>query len=227
MPIRLDSRSWESTSSQRSRLPRLAAFIAVASGCAPTALSSARQKMAAGQYAAARQELLAIPLGNLNDSQRREVKDDLCVSDVHARRTDLLIGEQRRVCVDAAEEPGSQSAQFVAKIDEQVRRSSYEKVNAALANGDLGGAEQAAQVYVNTPGADPAVVAKWSHADVGAGESARPSQRTASQEGSRRRDRRDAQAVSVDAQDDQARVRACGSRNRAASREPRCSPRSR
>src|SRR5579864_7621780 len=38
----------------------IAALIAVASGCAPSALSSARQKIAAGQYAAARQELLAI-----------------------------------------------------------------------------------------------------------------------------------------------------------------------
>ena len=52
---------------------------------------------------------------------------------------------------------------MVAKIDDQVRQTSYEKVNAALANGDLGGAEQAAQVYLSTPGADPTVVAKWSH----------------------------------------------------------------
>jgi hypothetical protein len=140
-----------------------AALIAIASGCAPTALSSVRQKMAAGQYGAARQELLAMPVGNLSDDQRREVKDDLCVSTVMLGEPAASTTEQRRVCADAAREPGSQSGQYVAKIDEQIRQSSYVKVNAALASGDLGDAEQAAQVYLNTPGADPAVVARWSH----------------------------------------------------------------
>jgi len=143
-------------------LATIATVIALASGCAPTALSSAREKIAAGQYAQARQELLAIPLGNLNDAQRREVKDDLCVSVFMLGEPAYSNGEQRRVCADAATETGSQSAQIVEKIDDQVRRSSYEKVNAALASGDLGGAEQAAQVYVNMPGADQAVVEKWS-----------------------------------------------------------------
>jgi len=143
-------------------LATIATVIALASGCAPTALSSAREKIAAGQYAQARQELLAIPLGNLNDAQRREVKDDLCVSVFMLGEPAYSNSEQRRVCADAATESGSQSAQIVEKIDDQVRRSSYEKVNAALASGDLGGAEQAAQVYVNMPGADQAVVEKWS-----------------------------------------------------------------
>jgi hypothetical protein len=140
----------------------LAAMIAVASGCAPTALSSARQKMAVGQYAAARQELLGIPLGDLNDAQRREVKDDLCLSMFMIGEPTYASVEQRRVCVDAAGEPGSQSSQLVARIDERVRQSSYEKVTAALSHGDLGGAEQSAQIYINTPGADQAVVEKWS-----------------------------------------------------------------
>jgi hypothetical protein len=141
----------------------IAALIALASGCAPSALSSARQKMAAGQYAAARQELLAIPLSNLSASERREVKDDICVSEIMVGEPAYSRSEQHRVCADAAREPGSQSGQFVDKIDEQIRRTSYEKVNAALASGDLGGAEQAAQVYLNTAGADREVVAKWSH----------------------------------------------------------------
>jgi len=140
----------------------LAAVIAVASGCAPTALSSARQKIAAGQYASAHSELLAIPLGDLNDAQRREVKDDLCVSVFMLGEPTYSSTEQRRVCSDAAAEPGSQSEQFVAKIDDQVRQASSTRVDAALATGDLGGAEQAAQLYLNTPGADPAMVARWS-----------------------------------------------------------------
>jgi hypothetical protein len=141
----------------------IAALIAVASGCAPSALSSARQKIAAGQYAAARQELLAIQQGNLSNSERREVKDDICVSEFMLGEPAYSTGEQRRVCADAAREAGSQSEQFVQKIDAQVLQSSYAKVNTAIASGDLGGAEQAALIYVNTPGSDRAVVAKWSH----------------------------------------------------------------
>jgi hypothetical protein len=141
----------------------IVALMALASGCAPSALSSARQKMATGQYAAARNELLAIPTGNLSASERREVKDDICVSDFMLGEPAYSGAEQRRVCADAAQEPGSQSAQFVDKIDDRIRKTSYENVNAALAKGDLGGAEQFAVIYLQTPGADRAVVAKWSH----------------------------------------------------------------
>ena len=152
-----------SAASQALALAATASLIAFISGCAPTALSSARQKMAAGQYAQARQELLAIPFDQLTNSQRREVKDDLCLSEFMLGEPAYSVGEQRRVCGDAAKEPYSQSAQVLEKIDERVRQAAYEKVNAALANGDLGGAEQAAQVYLNTPGCDPMVVARWSH----------------------------------------------------------------
>jgi hypothetical protein len=141
----------------------LASLVALVAGCAPAALSSVRQKMAAGQYAAARQELLAIGLGTLNDAQRREVKDDLCLSTFMLGEPAYSISEQRRVCADAAKEAGSKSEEFVQKIDDEVRQSASSKVNAALASGDLGGAEQAAQMYIRTPGGDSAVVAKWSH----------------------------------------------------------------
>ena len=119
--------------------------------------------MAAGQYAAARQELLAMQLDKLSPSERREVKDDLCVAEYMMGEPGYSMSEQRRVCAEAAREPGSQSGEIVAKIDAAVRQTSYEKVNAALAKDDLGDAEQAAQLYVSTPGTDPAVVAKWSH----------------------------------------------------------------
>ena len=49
------------------------------SGCAPIALSSARQKMAAGQYPAAHSELETLAARtDLSPSDRREVLDDLC-----------------------------------------------------------------------------------------------------------------------------------------------------
>ncbi len=135
---------------------------AVVAGCAPSQLSSARQKIAAGDYAAARGELLAIPMSNLSDSQRREVKDDLCLTDFMIGEPTYSLTEQRRVCVEASHEAGSQSAQFIARIDAATLESSSRKVDAALAKGDLASAEQAALIYVNTPGGDPAVVAKWS-----------------------------------------------------------------
>ena len=141
----------------------LSALTFAASGCAPSALSSARTKIASGQYAAARQELLGIRLDTLSDAQRREVKDELCEATFMIGEPTYSSGEQRRVCADAAAEPGSRSGQLVAQIDNRLLEASAAKVNAALAHGDLAGAEQAAQAYLNTPGADPAIVAKWSH----------------------------------------------------------------
>jgi hypothetical protein len=163
MPFKLRHRA-QATIVRRPMLLMIAALIALASGCATiNPLHSVREKMAAGQYAAARQELLAMQLDKLSPGQRREVKDDLCVSEYMMGEPNYSIGEQRRICADAATEPGSRSGEIVAKIDDTIRRTSYGRVNAALASGDLGGAEQAAQVYVSTPGADPLVVAKWSH----------------------------------------------------------------
>jgi hypothetical protein len=136
---------------------------ALLSGCAPTALSSARHQIAEGQYAAAHRELAAIQMSTLSLSERREVKDDLCLSEFMIGEPGYSFGEQRRVCTEAALEPGSQSAQFIDKLDTNTRNSAYARVEAALAKGNLAGAEQAALVYVNTAGADPAVVDKWSH----------------------------------------------------------------
>ena len=141
----------------------LALLIAALSGCAPSALSSARHQLAEGQYAAAHRELLGIQMGTLSLSERREVKDDLCLSEFMIGEPGYSIGEQRRACVEATLEPGSQSGQFLEKLDAATRESAYKRVEAALAKGNLAGAEQAALVYVNTAGDDPAVVAKWSH----------------------------------------------------------------
>jgi len=141
----------------------IALLIVVVSGCATISpLHSVRRKMAAGNYAAARQEILAMQINRLSPAERREVKDDLCLAEYMMGEPSYSVVEQRGVCADAATEPGSQSGAIVAKIDDAVRQRSYEKVKAALADGDLVDAEQAAQLYVNTPGADPVIVAKWS-----------------------------------------------------------------
>jgi hypothetical protein len=136
--------------------------MATLSGCAPSALSSARHQIAEGQYAAAHRELLGIQMNTLSLDERREVKDDICLSEFMIGEPGYSMGEQRRVCTEAALEPGSQSVQFIDKLDAATRNSAYARVEAALAKGNLAGAEQAALIYLNTQGADPAVVTKWS-----------------------------------------------------------------
>src|SRR5271156_1298185 len=101
---------------------RAALLIALAvelAGCAPSALSSARDQIAAANYPAARQELVALSSRpDLSPGERREVKDDLCLCDYKIGRPTFTLAEQRSVCLDAANEPGSQSGSILALIDE-------------------------------------------------------------------------------------------------------------
>jgi hypothetical protein len=133
-------------------------------GCAPSALSSARSQIAAGNYVAAHQSLVALSAdeNKLSASERREVKDDLCLSDFMLGRPAFTISEQRSVCAAAMKEPGSQSASIIAKIDEAARVKDAKEVEIALEAHDLAGAERAATDYQKLPGADPALVARWS-----------------------------------------------------------------
>src|SRR5271169_6549038 len=129
------------------------------SGCAPSALSGARSQMAAANYPAARQELVALSARNdLSESQRREVMDDLCLCDFKIGRPTYSLAEQRAACLDASKEPGSQSSSIVAQIDEADRRKDADEVEAALSAHDLAGAERAATDYQDLVGGDPATV---------------------------------------------------------------------
>ena len=142
----------------------VAVALAVAlSACAPSALSSARSQIAAANYPAARQELVALSTRtDLSDSERREVKDDLCLVDFKIGRPTYTLAEQRSVCLDASKEPGSQSSSIIAQIDQAERDKDAQEVNAALAAHDLAGAERAATDYQRMPGYDPATLARWS-----------------------------------------------------------------
>lgn len=133
-------------------------------GCAPSALTSARSQIAAGNYAAAHQQLVALSAheNDLSAGERREVNDDLCLSDFMLGRPSFTIAEQRSVCADAMKDPGSQSATILSRIDEAARRRDAQEVEAALAARDLAGAERAATDYQSLPGADPALLARWS-----------------------------------------------------------------
>ncbi|MDB5107480.1 MAG: hypothetical protein JWM69_421, partial [Candidatus Binatus sp.] len=132
-------------------------------GCAPSALGSARRQINAGNFPAARRELIALANNpRLTASERREVKDDLCLSDFMIGRPATTLAEQRRVCADAAKEPGSQSGAMVARLNRQVLDADSVLVDRSLSSHDLAGAERAALDYQNTPGADPERIAKWS-----------------------------------------------------------------
>jgi hypothetical protein len=133
------------------------------SACAPSALSTARSQIAAANYPAARQELVALSARtDLSPSERREVKDDLCLVDSKIGRPTYTLAEQRGVCLDASKEPGSQSSSIIAQIDQAERDKDAQEVNAALAAHDLAGAERAATDYQRMPGYDPATLARWS-----------------------------------------------------------------
>jgi hypothetical protein len=139
------------------------ALIAGLSGCAPSALTSARAQIAAANYPAARQELVALSArSDLSASERREVKDDLCLCDFKIGRPTYTLTEQRAVCTEAAKEPGSQSSSIIAQIDDAQRRKDVQEVGAALSAHDLADAERAAIDYQSLPGADPATLARWS-----------------------------------------------------------------
>jgi len=150
---------------------RLAARAAVAialavglAGCAPSALSAARSQIAAANYPAARQELVALSArgGDLSPSERREMKDDLCLCDFMIGRPTFTLAEQRSVCADAVKEPDSQSSSIIARMDEAERNKDAHEVEAALTAHDLADAERAATDYQSLPGGDPATVARWS-----------------------------------------------------------------
>ena len=49
------------------------------------------------------------------------MKDDLCLCDFKIGRPTYTLAEQRAVCLDASNEPGSQSGSIVAQIDEAER----------------------------------------------------------------------------------------------------------
>lgn len=141
----------------------LASTIAVP-GCAPSELSAARGKIAAGQYGDARADLLELAARgkSLTPAERREVKDDLCITDFMIGRPSFSFAEQRSSCNDALQEPGSQSAPILARIETADAQYEAQRVDSALTEGDLAGAEDAALVYSQMAGADQALVAKWS-----------------------------------------------------------------
>ena len=140
--------------------------VLLAAGCAaPSALSTARSELRAGNYTAAHRELTALEQHpeKLSPDELREVKDDLCVTEFTIGRPSYSLHEQQRVCTEAAAEPGSQSAEVLARIDGAIEQADNDQVNAAIKSGDLAAAEAAVEDYESMPGANQVQVAHWSN----------------------------------------------------------------
>jgi hypothetical protein len=138
----------------------------LATGCAaPSALSTARSELRAGNYTAAHRELTALEAHpeKLSPAELREVKDDLCVTVFTIGRPTYSLREQQRVCTEAAAEPGSQSADVLARVDGAIEQADNDQVTAAIKSGDLVAAEAAVEDYESMPGANQVQVAHWSN----------------------------------------------------------------
>jgi len=139
----------------------------LAAGCAtaPSALSTARGELRAGNYTAAHRELAALEEHpeKLSPDELREVKDDLCVTEFTIGRPSYSLREQQRVCTEAASEPGSQGAEVLARVDGAIEQADNDQVNAAIKSGDLAAAEAAVEDYESLPGANQVQVAHWSN----------------------------------------------------------------
>jgi hypothetical protein len=138
----------------------------LATGCAaPGALSTARSELRAGNYTAAHRELTALEAHpeKLSPAELREVKDDLCVTVFTIGRPTYSLREQQRVCTEAAAEPGSQSADVLARVDGAIEQADKDQVTAAIKSGDLVAAEAAVEDYESMPGANQVQVAHWSN----------------------------------------------------------------
>lgn len=136
-----------------------------ATGCAQSALHTARAKLQAGDYAGAHRELVALAdhPEKLSPAERREVKDDLCITEFTIGHPTYSLREQQRVCADAANEPGSHSAEALARIDSAIEQKDNDQIEAAIKAGDLALAEAGVRDYESMPGANQVQVAEWSN----------------------------------------------------------------
>jgi hypothetical protein len=137
----------------------------LAAACAHSSLDAARSRLRAGDYAGAQRELSALDAraDRLTPAERREVKDDLCLTEFIIGRPAFKFKEQQRTCADAMAEPGSQSADVLARIDSAMQQNDDQRVDAAIKAGDLVAAEAAIQDYETLPSANQVQVARWSN----------------------------------------------------------------
>ncbi|HXR25018.1 MAG TPA: hypothetical protein VN742_06630 [Candidatus Binataceae bacterium] len=132
-------------------------------GCAGASLRAARSAIAAGDYTTAHQELVTARNDpRLSDRQRREITDDLCLTEYKVGAPAYPTAEQLSICHEAANAGAAQSATLLATIAASQRTVETNNINQAIAHADLAGAEAAIARYRALPGTDPHAITKWS-----------------------------------------------------------------
>jgi hypothetical protein len=132
-------------------------------GCANAALRTARDEIAAGHYATAHQQLVAAREDpKLSSWRRREIDDDLCLTEAKIGAPVYPITEQLSVCDRASSEGASQSGKLLAGIQDSQRQTQVKEINEAIAAKDLARAEDAIARYQAGAAADPNQVVLWS-----------------------------------------------------------------
>jgi hypothetical protein len=137
----------------------------VLTGCTNTSIAAARRDLAASRYAAAHQKLVAAQRadGQLSYGERREVWDDLCLTEYKIGAPTYPLAEQYRMCAEAVMRGGSiNSRQLSAKIENSERAVWSNAFSQALATGDIARASDAVLRYRSVPGAEQSVVASRS-----------------------------------------------------------------
>ena len=134
------------------------------SGCVNDSLAAVRARLREGRYAAAHEQLMA-PASQpqkLSARERREVLDDLCLTEFKIGAPSYSLAEQQRACARSVGQPRSNSGPTLARVEEAQRDALAAEVTSALKANDVIDAEGAITRYRSIPGADPLVVAGWS-----------------------------------------------------------------
>ena len=127
-------------------------------------LTTIRQELAAGEYTKAHHDLAVVAqhYDQLTPVERRDVRDNLCLTEYLIGQGSYPLPEQQRVCLQALAEPSSVSGAILVRIHDSLKQSVAEEVRRELGAQDLAGAEAAALAYRASPGADPELLAEWS-----------------------------------------------------------------
>src|SRR5260370_2890251 len=104
------------------------------SGCVNASLAAARSKLSAGQYAAAHEQLMAAAgqPQKLSARERREVLDDLCLTEFKIGAPSYPVAEQQRACTPAASQPASRRGSTLANVHAAQRAALAAEVTSAL-----------------------------------------------------------------------------------------------
>jgi len=132
-------------------------------GCASETLRSAREEIAAGNYADAHQKLLAARNEpNLSSYHRREIDNDLCLTEEKIGAPGYPIAEQLSACARASNEGADQSKQIAILIEDSERTALVKQIDDSITAGDVARAEDGIARYRQIAGADPSQIGKWS-----------------------------------------------------------------